>query len=317
MPWVYVLRCGDGSLYTGAAKDLERRLAQHEAGQASRYTRARLPVALVHARRLRTWGGALTAEHRFKQLRRADKERLIAESPPPAWSGVRFDALVPATFVARPNRFLVHADVAGERVVAACRDPGRLERLLLPGVELLLASAHGKGRRTSWDVVMARQGRTWVSLMPALANRLLEAAIAHGEAPGLGGARISAREVVHGKSRFDFALLHRGRAALLEVKSVGLVENGRALFPDAPTLRGLRHMRELQEHASRGAAAYVAFVVQREDARSVEAHVDVDPAFAQALSEAARAGVKLLAFGCRVSPRGISIARRLPVRLPR
>lgn len=317
MPWVYVLRCGDGSLYTGAAKDLERRLAQHEAGRAARYTRARLPVVLVHARRLRTWGHALSEEYRLKQLTRADKERLVADSPPPAWSGVRFDTLVPATFVARPNRFLVHADAAGERVIAACRDPGRLERVLLPGVDLLLAPAVGAQRRTAWDVVMARQGRTWVSMMPALANRLLEAAIAHGEAPGLRGARVSAREVVRGRSRFDFALRHRGRSALLEVKSVGLVEKGRALFPDAPTLRGLRHLRELQEHANRGDAAYVAFVVQREDARSVEAHAEVDPAFAQALAEAARAGVKLLAFGCRVSPRGISIVRRLPVRVPR
>jgi sugar fermentation stimulation protein A len=317
VPWVYVLRCRDGSLYTGAAKDLERRLAQHDAGRASRYTRARLPVTLVHARRLRTWGGALREEYRLKQLSRTEKERLVAESPPPTPGGVRFEGLVPATFIARPNRFLVHADVGGQRVIAACRDPGRLERLLVPGVDLLLAPASGGSRRTFWDVVLARQGRAWVSVMPALANRLLDSAIAARTAPGLRGARVIAREVVHGHSRFDFTLRHRGRTALLEVKSVGLVVRGRALFPDAPTARGLRHLCELSEHARRGEAAMLAFVVQRQGARSVAPHVEIDPDFARALAEAARAGVRLLAFGCRVSPRGISIVRRLPVRLPR
>ncbi len=78
MPWVYVLRCRDGTLYTGAAKDLAARLKEHEAGRASRYTRARLPVALVWARRVRTWSKALREEWRLKRLTRRQKEALIS-----------------------------------------------------------------------------------------------------------------------------------------------------------------------------------------------------------------------------------------------
>jgi predicted GIY-YIG superfamily endonuclease len=78
--FVYMLRCGDGSLYTGSAKDLALRLRQHQAGRASRYTRAHLPVTLVWSRAFATWGQALRAEHRIKQLRRRDKEALLAES---------------------------------------------------------------------------------------------------------------------------------------------------------------------------------------------------------------------------------------------
>lgn len=78
MPWVYLLRCGDGSLYAGAARDLSRRLAQHAAGRASRYTRAHLPVTLAWSRRLRTWNAALREEARIKRLRRPDKDALIA-----------------------------------------------------------------------------------------------------------------------------------------------------------------------------------------------------------------------------------------------
>ena len=84
MPFVYILRCADGSLYTGAAKDLKRRLAQHRAGRASRYTRARLPVQLVFEKRVRTWSRALREEHRVKRLSRAQKLDLIRGTPEPA-----------------------------------------------------------------------------------------------------------------------------------------------------------------------------------------------------------------------------------------
>ncbi len=82
MPWVYLLRCGDGSLYAGSARDLARRVAQHAAGRASRYTRAHLPVKLAWSRRVRTWGAALREEARIKGLRRPDKDALVAASLP-------------------------------------------------------------------------------------------------------------------------------------------------------------------------------------------------------------------------------------------
>ena len=82
MPWVYLLRCGDGSLYAGSAKDLARRLTQHAAGRASRYTRSHLPVTLAWSRRMRTWSAALREEARLKALRRAEKVALIAAGAP-------------------------------------------------------------------------------------------------------------------------------------------------------------------------------------------------------------------------------------------
>jgi putative endonuclease len=82
VPWVYLLRCGDGSLYAGSAKDLDRRLAQHAAGRASRYTRSRRPVTLAWSRRVRTWSGALREEARLKGLRRAQKDALLAATAP-------------------------------------------------------------------------------------------------------------------------------------------------------------------------------------------------------------------------------------------
>ena len=125
------------------------------------------------------------------------------------------------------------------------------------------------------------------------------------------------REVGHGASRFDFLLSHRGRRVLTEVKSVGYVEKGRALFPDAPTARGARHVRELTAHARRGGASLLAFVVQGPGARAVAPHAELDPEFAAALAEAHRAGVRVLGFSCEVTEAGAHINGRLPVVFPR
>lgn len=219
--------------------------------------------------------------------------------------------------MSRPNRYLIVAARNGRRLEAACRDPGRLGWLLHPGVALRLRPASGPGRRTAFDVVLARRGASWVSLLPTLANQLFEEAVAAGRAPGLRGARVLRREVAHGKSRFDFLLHHRGRRVLAEVKSVGLVEGGRALFPDAPTARGTRHVRELTAHARGGGHSLLAFVVQGAGALAVAPHADLDPEFASALAEARRARVRVLGFSCRVTEKGAEIRGRLPVLLPR
>lgn len=150
-------------------------------------------------------------------------------------------------------------------------------------------------------------------MVPVLANAVLAAALDRDGVPGLRGARVVSREVRQGTSRFDLMIQHRGRRVLVEVKSATLVEDGVALFPDAPTARGTRHLRELTEHARRGGHAAVVFVVQRADAHALRAHASNDPAFAKALRDAARGGVRLLAYACRVTPRGVRLLRRIPV----
>lgn len=228
---------------------------------------------------------------------------------------MRFERLLAARCVARPNRFLVRARLGERLVSAACRDPGRLEALLVPGTELRLRAVASTTRRTRYDVVLARTGRTWVGVVPALANDVVAAALARHDVPGLRGARVLAREVAHGASRFDFLLAWRGRRVWTEVKSAGLVQHGLALFPDAPTRRGTRHLRELLELARGGADAQVIFVVQRGDARAFGAFRERDPDFAQALAEAARGGVRVRAYACAVGPRGVGLTRALPLRL--
>lgn len=229
---------------------------------------------------------------------------------------VSFCSLLAATFRARPNRFLIHARIGNRLVPAASRDPGRLRELLTPGARLLLAPSADKRRRTRYTVILVGKAGRWVSVVPVLANRIFEAALARNGVPGLRGARVVAREVKRGHSRLDFLLERRGKPLLVEVKSATLVVGGRALFPDAPTTRGTRHLAELTAAARSGTAAAVVFLVQRSDARLLAPHAGNDPAFAEALQAAARAGVGIYAYSCRITRCGASLTRQIPVRIP-
>jgi sugar fermentation stimulation protein A len=259
-------------------------------------------------------------------MRRAKNRRNMGILPPkipfywlPAAAGspdCPLPPLLPATFLGRPNRFLVLARVEGRGSVrVASRDPGRLRELLVPGVDLLVSPSSDPRRKTGYTMVLVRHLGRWVSVIPALANSVFESALARGAVEGLAGARVLRREVSLGSSRFDFLLFHRRRRVLAEVKSATLVMGGRALFPDAPTARGARHLVELTRLHRRGQSALVVFLVQRSDAESLSPHAERDPRFADALSGAIRAGVGVLAYTCRVSPMGLSLERRIPVRI--
>jgi sugar fermentation stimulation protein A len=215
-----------------------------------------------------------------------------------------------ATFVERPNRFVAVVELpGGERALAHLANPGRLTGTLSPRGALLLDGPH-PGRRCPYTVVAAREGRTWVGTVTTYANRLFPALWAGGLFPELAGTRLAA-EVVHGRSRFDFAV----DGGFVEVKSVTLVAGRVARFPDAVTARGARHCDELGRLAARGRPASIVFVAQRGDVEAVEPEDDVDPAFGAALRRAARRGVKVLACALDLGPRGAARAWRIPVRL--
>jgi sugar fermentation stimulation protein A len=235
--------------------------------------------------------------------------------------------LCESRFVARPNRFLLHcelppraaasgADESGDRVVKAhLADPGRLKELLLPGQRVWLRPAAAPTRKTAWSAVLVESpdGDGLVSVDTTMPNRLIHRALAAGALEEFDGWSLERAEWTHGRSRIDF-LLARGEERLaLEVKSVTLVDDGVALFPDAVTARGARHVRELAELAQRdGWSAAILFVLQRPDAHRIEAAASIDPAFATALAEAKAAGVQVLGRRCHVTLQALTLAERVP-----
>jgi sugar fermentation stimulation protein A len=220
--------------------------------------------------------------------------------------------LVSATMIERPNRFALWAEAAGQPVYAHVPNSGRLRELLHPGAQLRLQPTPGDGRKTSHRVVLARYGRLWVSVDSHLAPRLLSEYLLQ-DPEALGPVREVRTEVRHGASRFDLLVRTDRGVWMVETKSVTLARDGLGLFPDAPTVRGARHLRELAAIARTGALAAVAFVAQRHDITAVAPNVAADPDFAAALADAAAARVRLLAVTCRVTTRAITPVRLVPV----
>lgn len=206
--------------------------------------------------------------------------------------------LLEARFRTRHNRFLVEVERDGQRLLCHLPNPGRLQELLVPAARVQLAPRPGPTRKTSYDLVAVRTDTVWVSLDTHLPNEAVGRALREGRLPGFDPSREVRSEVPLGASRVDF-LLRDGRDYYLEVKSVTLVEGGTALFPDAPTERGQRHMRELADAVGPETSAGVLFLVQRPDARRFRPHEAMDPGFAAALRDAHAAGVEVHAFRSR------------------
>jgi len=223
--------------------------------------------------------------------------------------------LIPASFVRRDNRFRVTIRVGGKWMAAHLPNSGRLGDLLTPGRRVWLRPAHGPKRRTPYDLLLVEHAGTLVSVDARLPNRLVHEALLAGRLSPFVGYRVVRREVRLGKSRLDFLLEGEGPRCWMETKSVTLVEDGVALFPDAPTVRGRRHLAALQKAAAAGDRATVLFVVQRGDAICFSPHPTADPAFAAALREAQTAGLEVYAYGCRVSLTGIWLDAPLSVAL--
>jgi sugar fermentation stimulation protein A len=228
---------------------------------------------------------------------------------------MRLLPLVAARFVRRENRFRVTVEIEGEFVAAHLPNSGRLTELLTPRRACWLAEFDDPRRKTRFDLALVAYADTLVSVDARLPNRLLAEALAAGcLEPFRGYSRVE-REVRLGASRLDFRLSGPSGVCWVEVKSVTLVEDGIARFPDAATARGVRHLGELTRVVGEGTRAAVAFVIQRSDARCFAPHEQADPDFAAALREAASVGVGVYAWTCEVSQRAIAIAGRVPVDL--
>ncbi len=231
---------------------------------------------------------------------------------------MRFPSLIRARFLQRDNRFRVTTELDGEQVWAHLANPGRARELLRPGASLFLVERPEGHRKTRYDVALVEAQGQLISADARLPNALFAEALALGNLGAFAGFAVMQREVRRGDSRLDFVVQREGdilSRCWVEVKSVTLVEKGVGLFPDAPTLRGRRHLLELADLAQHGERAAVVFVIQRPDVRSLRPNDVTDPAFGDTLRLAARSGVDIYAHRCLVDLEGICIDGEVPVDL--
>ena len=224
---------------------------------------------------------------------------------------MRYQNVRAAKFIDRPNRFIAHVELDGKTETVHVKNTGRCRELLVPGCTVYLEKGTNPGRKTAYDLIAVEKGSLLINMDAQAPNRVFaEWAAAGGFLSDVTAVRPEYR---YGESRLDFCLETPGGLHLVEVKGVTLEENGNARFPDAPTERGVRHIRELQRAAESGLDAALFFVIQIKDIRSVTPNDATHPAFGEALREAAAQGVRVLAYDCDVTPDSLSIRKEVPV----
>ena len=223
--------------------------------------------------------------------------------------------LVPGRLVRRYQRFFADVRLADGRLVTAhCPNSGSMLGCKEPGSPVYLSYHPGRGRRLVWTWEMVRVGRTWVGINTLWPNRLVVEAIEDGTLGELQGYSGIRREVrVSPRSRLDLLLEGGSGRCWVEVKNVTFRVGDLAAFPDAVTERGTRHLRELIRLASRGHRASLVFVVQRGDCAAFRPAYEIDPEYYRWFLRALEAGVAVLPYVARVTPRGIRLVRRLAV----
>jgi len=218
-------------------------------------------------------------------------------------------------FIERPNRFLSLVRIGDREEYAHVPNPGRIKELLIPGVDIVLRKEHNPNRKTRYTLVMVYKGGELISLNTMLPNSLAAEAIESGQLKEFADYRLVRREVQYKNSRFDLLLTNGDGLCFLEVKSATLVKGRTAMFPDAPTLRGTRHIHHLMEAMDEGYEAAIMFVIQRSDADRFTTHDETDPKFASALRQSRARGVKLYAYNCKMSIEEVEIDRRVEINL--
>jgi sugar fermentation stimulation protein A len=218
--------------------------------------------------------------------------------------------LAEAEFVERVNKFLCTVVLDGEIQEVHLHDPGRLQELLLPGSRVLLRKEDAPHRKTNYDLVGVYAGKTLVSCDSRVPNTLVMKALKEKAIPELPEYEHIVSEYTYKTSRIDFCL---DQEILIEVKGVTLVRNGLALFPDAPTKRGKKHVEALKFALKEGFRSYIFFVIQRPDAYRFSPNADTDFAFTHTLDHAVKNGVNILVYTAEFVGNFMYLKERIPL----
>ena len=222
-----------------------------------------------------------------------------------------YGTVIQGHFLKRPNRFIAHVETQDGVQICHVKNTGRCRELLVPGAVVYLEESPNPNRKTKYDLIAVEKGDLLINMDSQAPNQVAEEYLPR-LFPDMTGWR---REFTWGSSRFDFRVETPEKTWFMEVKGVTLEENGVVLFPDAPTQRGVKHLRELCRCQEEGYGACVLFVVQMSGVRYFTPNRHTHPEFAQALEEAALQGVRLEAVDCLVTPQSLIPGEPVEIRL--
>lgn len=218
-----------------------------------------------------------------------------------------------AKFLSRPNRFIAHIEIGGIPQVCHVKNTGRCRELLIPGANIVVQRVRHPKRKTGYDLIAVYKGRELINIDSQAPNKVFHEWL--GKSDLFQDISHVKPEFKYGDSRLDFYLEGDSRKVLVEVKGVTLEEEGVALFPDAPTERGIRHLRHLCLALKEGYEAYMFFIVQMGDVLYFAPNHKTHAAFGRALKEAQTEGVRILALECQVETDSIRARKWVDVKL--
>lgn len=208
---------------------------------------------------------------------------------------MKYKHIIEGKFIDRPNRFIAHVEIAGKAETVHVKNTGRCRELLLPGAAVQLEVADNPARKTLYDLVAVyKESLGWVNIDSQAPNKVVREWLEQQ------GYDVIRPEYSYGDSRLDFYMESNEQKYLMEVKGCTLEIDGIGYFPDAPTIRGVKHLRELIGAQKKGYRCTAAFVIQMEGIREVRPNISTHPEFARVWKDARAAGVTMLALLCRV-----------------
>lgn len=224
---------------------------------------------------------------------------------------MKYNKIIKGRFIKRLNRFVALCEINGEEIYCHVKNTGRCGEILIEGAECFLEESENPDRKYRYSLVVVRKGDRLINIDSQAPNKAAGEFLACKRLfKDIENIRA---EKTYGNSRFDFYFEHNGKKAFLEVKGVTLENNGKVMFPDAPTQRGAKHLKELCSCVEEGYEAYVLFVVQMKNVSSFSPNDITDPEFAEALRKAEKAGVKILCYDCFVTESEMNICDEVPV----
>lgn len=215
-------------------------------------------------------------------------------------------------FISRPNRFIAHIEIEGKEQVCHVKNTGRCKELLIPNATVFLEEFSNPRRKTNFDLIAVYKKERLINMDSQAPNKVFAEWLQNTNQkkcknPLFENITFIKPECKQGNSRFDFYIEANGKKIFIEIKGVTLEENEVVLFPDAPTERGLKHVKELSALVKEGYEAYVVFIIQMENVKYFTPNMVTHPAFGDALKSAKEAGVKIIALDCKVTKESITI----------
>lgn len=224
---------------------------------------------------------------------------------------MKYDRIQVGRFIERPNRFIAYVEIDGKKETVHVKNTGRCAELFVPGATVYVQESGNPERKTKWDLISVEKGNRMVNMDSQVTNGVVKEWIEAGNL--FRNPNLIRMEKVYGQSRFDLYVEEGDRKAFIEVKGVTLEEDGVARFPDAPTERGVKHVEELIRAVKDGYEAYIFFVIQMEHVKYFTPNERTHEEFAEVLRKARKAGVRILAYDCKVEKDTIRLNKPVPV----